>query len=365
MNVVFDKRFGEYRVWLGNVCRLSTGSKIEAIESVQNFGGHITWHFNDEILSCYDWQQPVTEDITSLYHRRAQQIRDRYKKVIVMYSGGFDSHNTLMSFLANGIKVDAVCTFYNSLSQGADDYIMVEWYAQTWPKIQALKQKYPDLEFFRMDTSYNVMSMFDTHWDDWLYLSKGMINPSSLGLSHLHKLLPSHLQSDSTCLLFGIEKPRVRFKDDEFRFFFLDCAFRPPITPESQIEYFYWSPDLPEMLIKQAQIVKKYWQEHPQEIWHHKKNKHTAKVGIMLDPEHGPVQRAVYPHCTVGTYLTWKPKDFLLLERDLWLIESNTDYADKIQNLVQSYVSKIRPEWFNQRDPRKGLIGYLAGNYLL
>jgi hypothetical protein len=365
MNLYFDPKFGEYRVWLGDQLRFTTGSKIEAIESVQNLGGHITWHFNDEVFGSYNWQKPIAEDISEIYHRRAQQIRDQYKKVVVMYSGGFDSHNMLMSFLDNGIKVDAVCTFYNSLSQDPDDYIMVEWYAQTWPKIQALQNKYPGLEFFRMDTSYNSMSMFDTHWEDWLYLSKGMLNPSSIGLSHLHKWLPGHLQSDSTCLLFGVDKPRLRFKDNEFRFFFLDCMFRPPITEDSKIEYFYWSPAMPEMIIKQAQIAKKYWQENPDQMQSHKKNKHDTRVGIMLDHEHESVQRLVYPHCAVGTYLTWQPKDFLLLERDWWLIDSNTEYATKMQNLVQSYTSKIRLDWFNQQNTRKGLIGFRAGDYLL
>jgi hypothetical protein len=365
MNIYFDPKFGEYRVRLGSSIRLVTGSKIEAIESVQNLGGHITWHFNDDIFSCYDWKKSITEDLADIYCRRAQQIRDRYKKVIIMYSGGFDSHNMLMSFLSNDIKVDAVCTFYNSLSTDPDDYIMVEWHAQTWPKIQALQKKYPWLEFLRMDTSYSSMNMFDVHWEDWMYLSKGMINPSSIGLSHLHKLLPAHLRGDGTCMLFGVDKPRVRFKDNEFRFFFLDVVFRPPISAESQVEYFYWSPDLPEMIIKQAQIVKNYWQSRPDAMWQHKKNKQNPTLGLLLDHEHDQVQRLVYPYCNSGTYLTWQPKDFLLLERDRWLINSNTEYATKMQDLVDSFTSKIKPEWFNQHHTRKGLIGCIAGDYLL
>jgi len=364
-NIEFNLRFGEYRVWIGKTLRLRTGSKIEAIESVQNFGGHITWHFNDEILSCYDWQKIVTEDIADLYHRRAQQIRDQYNKVVIMYSGGFDSHNILMSFLENGIKIDAICFFYNSLSQGPDDYIMVEWHAQTWPKLQRLQQLYPWLEVVRMDTSYSTMSLFDKHWDDWLYLGKGMINPSTIGLSHLHTLLPSHLQSDNTCLLFGVDKPRVRFVNNEFRFFFLDTCFRPPVCPDSGIEYFYWSPNLPELLIKQAQITKQFWLQHSDLIATHKKNKANPKLGVLLDHQYDPLQRRIYPYCKDGTYLSWQPKDKLLLERDQWLVNSNTEYAIKIQSLVDSYVSKIRPEWFNQRDPRRGLVSYLAGDYLL
>lgn len=365
MNTTIDPYFGEYRVFMGDTCRLRTGSKIEAIESVQNFGGHITWHFNDEILSCYDWTKPVDESIEDLYHRRAQQIRDRYAKVIVMYSGGFDSHNMLMSFLRNDIKVDAVCAFYNSLSPDPDDYIMVEWHAQTWPKLQALQKQYPWLEIFRMDTSYSTMSLFDKHWDDWLYLGKGMINPSTIGLSHLHRLLPTHLQHENACLLFGVDKPRLRFKNNEFRFFFLDSVFRPPVLPDSKIVYFYWSPDLPEMLIKQAQITKQFWTQHHGMIHAHKKNKKNPRLGILLDHEYGPAVKQLYPHCRDGTYLTWKPTDLLLLERDRWLINSNTEYATKIQSLVDSYIAKIRPEWYNNRNPRKGLIGYVAGDYLL
>jgi hypothetical protein len=365
MNQGFDPKYGEYQVWLGDKSRFCSGSKIEAIESVQNFGGHITWHFNDEVFSAYDWSKPITTSIAELYHRRAQQIRERYQKVVVMYSGGYDSHNMLMSFLENGIKVDAVCAFYNSLSQDPEDYIMIEWYAQTWPRIQALKKQYPWLEIFRMDTSYNCLKLFDLHWDNWLYLGKGMINPSTIGLTHLHELLPQHLRGDQTCLLFGIDKPRVRVHDNKFLFYFLDSAFRPPVSTDSKIEYYYWGPDLPEMLIKQGQIVKQFWQNNPDRMLSHKKNKRNKDLGLMLDHEYDPVQRLIYPYCQDQEYLSWRPKDFLLLERDWWLINSNTEYANKMQSLVSSYLARIDPKWFNQSNARKGLIAYLAGNYLL
>ena len=167
------------------------------------------------------------------------------------------------------------------------------------------------------------------------------------------------------CLLFGVDKPRLRFKNNEFRFFFLDSVFRPPVLPDSKIVYFYWSPDLPEMLIKQAQITKQFWTQHHGMIHTHKKNKKNPRLGILLDNEYGPAVRQLYPHCRDGTYLTWKPTDMLLLERDRWLVNSNTAYATKIQSLVDSYIAKIRPEWYNNRSPRKGLIGYVAGDYLL
>lgn len=363
-NFYSDTKFGTYKVWLGDNLRLQTPFKVEAIESVNNSGGHITWHFNDEVFSCFDWQKEISESISELYRQRAQSLREKYSKIVIMYSGGYDSHNMLMSFLDNNIPVDGVCNFYNSFSHEHDDVINEEWNIQTCPRMQQLKTKHPELDFFRIDTSINSLNMIDWHADDWRYLGRGSLNPSSLGLSYLHTLLPAKYQADGTVILFGLDKPRVRYKDGRFIFNFMDFI-RPPFLQDSKIEYFYWSPDCPQLIIKQAQLVKNYWAGSTDLIESLPTNRKNTDLGIVLDHNWIPSQQQYYPSCLTGKFLTWPSKNPTLQNRDWWIIRGNTDYSDKIKDLVTSSVSSIGLSWFNQCNSSKGLISFLSRDYFL
>ena len=97
--------FGYYQV--GNY---RTFSKLEAIEIEQATGETVHWNFNDEVYSCYDWTkepEPNTS-ISEFYRRRAQQLRDKYEYLVLMYSGGPDSQVILDTCLGNNIHIDEI-----------------------------------------------------------------------------------------------------------------------------------------------------------------------------------------------------------------------------------------------------------------
>lgn len=364
-NFYSDTKFGIYKVWQAGVLRYQTPFKVEAIESVKNSGGNITWHFNDEVFSCFDWQKDISDSIQDLYRERAQFLRKKYAKIVIMYSGGYDSHNMLMSFLDNNIPVDGVCNFYNSFSHESDDVINEEWTMQTYPRVQQLKTQHPELNFFRIDTSLNSLNMIDWHADDWRYLGRGSLNPSSLGLSYIHTLLPRAYRTDDTVLLFGLEKPRLRFKDGRFIFNFVDTIIRPPFLQDSKIEYFYWSPDCPQLVIKQAQLVKKYWTGATDQMKSLPSNLKNTDLGIVLDHHWAPTQQLYYPSCQSGKFLAWPAKNHTLHNRDWWIMRGNTNYSEKLKDLVTTSVNSIGLSWFNQNDASKGLIGILSRDYFL
>ena len=108
-------KFGYYQVHHGKTIAIFE-NKFEAIEAAQRINGWISYHFNDDVFGCFDWQLPINDSLNNLYRKRAEQIRRENDYVVCAYSGGFDSHNMLQSFLANDIKIDAILFFYNSLS---------------------------------------------------------------------------------------------------------------------------------------------------------------------------------------------------------------------------------------------------------
>lgn len=352
----------------GGVHRVHTTSKPEAIQIAQRTNGYVTYHYNDEVYGSYDWSKDVESSINDLYKRRAEQIRAKYDHVVLMYSGGFDSHNVLMSFLKNGLHVDALASMHQSLDEEPDSVLNLEWELQTKHKIKAITDAHPNIEFYKVDYSQLSLDSLKDKSKDIQFLSgtSTLFCPTTSGITDLKRLLPEKYQSNNTCLLWGIDKPRLRFKDNKFYFNFLDAGFAiRPSAEDSGFEYFYWSADLPELVIKQAQIVKRFWSANPTLIYNHPKNSRTNN-GIFLDAALDPVQRLVYPYCEHGVYLSWPPPpDNPFGRRDLHIFRSNTEHSYLFFDRVKSLRNSIDQKYFKDGDKSKPLAGMITKDYIL
>ena len=70
------------------------------------------WVFNNNVYGSIDWTIPITEDLPSMYKRRAQQLRDQYDYLVLYFSGGADSINILHAFIDNDIFLDEILFQY-------------------------------------------------------------------------------------------------------------------------------------------------------------------------------------------------------------------------------------------------------------
>lgn len=363
--ISFEERYGYYIVHYGSI-KYRTCSKIEALQISRRNNGSVTWHYNDEVYGSYDWSQEIPEDLEDLYRQRAEQLRAKFDHVVIMYSGGFDSHNVLQSFLKNNVKVDAIVSFYNSMDNSTTGDINQEWQMQTWPRLKPILEAHPEIEFIRLDMSQNSLNMLELHKDDYYYLDDGGLAPNFMGISYLNKLLPAKFHSGSLAMIYGVDKPRLRYQNNRFIFNFYDQGYRiKPVVNGSGIEYFYWSADMPRLAIKQAQVAKKFWSSDPLLIKSHPKNKTNKDLGIVLDQEYIPLQRIIYPHCEVGIFLTWRPTSPLFGRRDEWIYNSNTHYRDQLLDMFESFKQNVDRSWFNQGDHVKGLINNISQDYML
>lgn len=362
-----EKKFGYYRVNIGNDRYLESSSKVEALELARTLNGWVTYHFNDECFSQFDWSNAIPESIDELYDARAMQIREKYDRVVLMYSGGYDSDNILKTFIRNNLKIDAIVYFYYGLVQHDPDHdLNLEWRLQTWPRLQNILPTIPHTELIRLDLSDLTLDIIDRHYEDYLYVSRCGLAPNNISRSYLRYKLPTiYRDSDSACIIYGIDKPRIRYQNSKFIFNFLDLVVGGThgIIANSGIEYFYWSADSPKIVIKQAQIAKQYWQSNLEKLHSHTKNQKNQNLGIVLDHDYIPLQQLIYPQCQ-GHYHSVRPAVAMTGTRDVWLFNGNTDYSKKLQKIYQSY-KNLPKEWFNGHDPHKGLIGHLSQDYIL
>jgi hypothetical protein len=259
-------KFGFYQ--LG---KYKTYSRLEAMEFEQRTGKPLHWNFNDEVYGACDWLVEPPVSLEELYRQRAQQIRDQYDYIVLWYSGGADSANILNSFVDNDIKLDEVLSFINySATKDKEHITNAEIFYVADPTIRKIQERQPWIKHRIEDIADVMEHTYSTKSGiDWIYDLNGFITPHSLGKQELKLRIPEwnnmYASGKKVCHVFGIDKPIVKQVGNQFFCHFWDRVDN-AVTPQAQRlnrdwefnELFYWTPDLPELVIKQAHVIKNY-----------------------------------------------------------------------------------------------------------
>jgi hypothetical protein len=222
-----------------------------------------------------DWSVEPEGSLADLYARRAGVLRDRFDYLILLYSGGSDSHQMLMAFLNARIHLDEVCTICPmkwaegiDLSGRPDDPLglLQEHHLAAVPGLRTLSLRSPKTKITILDTTDAYSG--DMEWPDGLFGAR-----MSGGLHGLYQAVrrvrvARDLQRRAERLggrvgvLIGAEKPYLRLRGGELTVHFDDCG-RVGIEHfwqhGSDLLYepvmFYWGD--PTITCKQAHVVKK------------------------------------------------------------------------------------------------------------
>lgn len=265
----FEKTFGFY-----NVNGIRYTSKINAVLEANETLADVKWEYNDSVFSKYNWRVEPTTDLNSLYKQRAMQIRQEYDYVILMLSGGGDSTNMLYSFLENGIHVDEVIASapvsgLKNLEVDPNDKNpenqVCETYLAQFPLLKIVAEKWPNVKITINDYFKTIVN-FGT--DEWIFRGSLWLHPSAArhdlsGLDHIRDLGQS---GKKVAKVYGIDKPVLaRGETGNIYNCIFDGAIQQPnhqTTFEGfntiETVFFYISPDLPELMIKQCHVLAKW-----------------------------------------------------------------------------------------------------------
>ena len=235
----------------------------------------VKWNFNDEVYRTVNWSKPLNRSLDELYKERAQQLRDKYDYLILSYSGGSDSDTVLHAFIDNGIPIDEVWVDWpqhmmekvnwnpnNSLDHSN---LASEWYFTTEPKLKELHSQHPEIKIHLSDCTSQgtVIDLQDTNG------LTDLRNTYFYGLrrqyicDYQHRLLDRGLTS---AVILGIDKPGVCILHNNVCAKFVDepIKFRTDIAAyqHSVVEFFYWTPDSPYMVVNQAHEIVRYLQKN-------------------------------------------------------------------------------------------------------
>lgn len=253
--------------------------KYDAILSADQTGHELCFYFHNSIWENFDKSKLDQQDLNKLYADRAQQLRDKYKWLVLHYSGGSDSHNILHTFLSNRIKLDEISIrwpkpwldkkFYkpNNIDTSAKN-APSEFDYTIEPVLKHIQTYHPEIKINIVDYTDNLHS----------FASSSLLSDRIISINSSRSAFGSILQrldpgtdrkmstvDNNTGHIFGIEKPMLYLKDNDLYFYFSDVSFDTiRMEDDFNVEPFYWTGDFPLLPMAQAYQVGIFFKNNPQ-----------------------------------------------------------------------------------------------------
>lgn len=357
-------------------------SKVVALTEATKTGQFPEWNFNRDLFDRINWSVEPNIDLRELYRMRAQQIRDRYDYIRLELSGGGDSTTVAYSFINNDIHLDEVVFRYPKTGEKnvADDPFntkpentLSEWRYAAKPILEWIAVHAPRTKITVHDYSEDMLS--SDHDESWVLKTRDYFQPGhpfkfTVDAVDDHKrTLDAGLK---VCQLYGIDKPKICIKDQKWYLYFMDVqanSANPDIGAYDNItnEYFYWTPDIPELLAKQAHIIKNWFNLESNKHLQHLVRWPNYSFAQRTAFEH-IVKPLIYPDYDHTTFQTSKPTNSFYNEMDHWFYVNFTEtHAYRVWKAGLEYlVDNIDPKFFNFEMGRPvGFIGFISPFYYL
>jgi len=352
-------------------------NKTLALLESKKTGYDVLWIFNDEIYGKIDWTIPIEENLLTLYKKRAQQLRDSYDYLMLYFSGGADSVNILRAFVENNIFLDEIVMQLpepvrqsfdpNDTSEG-NFYAELEYSAI--PYLNKIKNKLDPRTVIRyQDFAKPGLELLEKdYWFDSVPLC------TNITLSGVFRqiaqnadthILRINERGKSVAQILGIDKPLVYFDGTHYFSYFMDTSTYHYVSPidfnntdlskiNYHTEFFYWTPDMPEIVIKQAQLIKQQCEKDP---W---TRQMISEIFVRHISEYRPVLHPIiYPSDVTVEFQTEKPSTKIKRDMDRWFWSTA---SEKIKN---NYLEAIHYLGYNIDDKYKikGDIEYGIGSH--
>jgi hypothetical protein len=356
--------------------------KPEALIDATKHNQFPEWNFNRDVFGAYTWHQEPEISLKELYRIRAQQLRDRYDYIRLEVSGGGDSATAAFSFILNGIHLDEVVFRYPKTGEKnvTDDPFntkpentLSEWKYAAQPLLKWIATHAPRTKITMHD--YSVDMLASKHDESWVFRTKDYFQPGH-AFKHTVDAVDSHKltldQGKSVCMLWGVDKPKVCIKDKKWYLYFMDVQANnanPEVGQWDNVtnEYFYWTPDLPELLCKQAHTIRKWFDLPTNTYLQHLARWPNYSFAQRTTFEH-IIKPLLYPDYDPSTFQTSKPTNSFYNEMDHWFYTNFQDtHVYRVwQAGLKHLVDSIDPKYFNNEMGRPvGFVGFISPFYYL
>jgi hypothetical protein len=209
-------------------------------------GAKLEFYCNDHEYDKYDWTKEPELGIELLMDSYAHQLRNQYQRLILLWSGGTDSHTIYNVFKRNNIHIDEIIIKASAHSAGFPE-INHTWIQNNHWDPTTIITRYDD-----HDTSLRA---FDIPDEDWVWRDKGdLLKYGMTSVGDGVKFLCEKNHAGYTYkAIAGYEKPRLVYRGGRWYHRQLDMVLRTSMGHD-YIEHFFFEPLI---AIKQAHMVKR------------------------------------------------------------------------------------------------------------
>jgi hypothetical protein len=371
-----------------------TFSKFEAWQLSGHDIDKIQFIFNDDVFGAIDTTKEPEEDIYELYRQRAEQLRKDYDYIVLIYSGGIDSHTVLETFLDNNLKIDEICTFSNNDVQGKTEKFNQEIYGAAVPFVETLDLKKLGTKFRLVNIGQMVIDQLsDTHhFENFQHYS--LSTPfwrTAVSNQVLKANIAEHrkiVESGKTvCYVWGHEKPTLRVSDQKYCLTIPDTfsgSFGAKQYNNRQLlknsfdnfydEAFYICRESPKISIKQGHmlanlmlsltsdspVIKKFW-----EIPIFGPYVQYKDLGVQTDWLSKPaVDKCIYPRAIMSRFGDDKlyTGSTIYSKKDDWFAlsshENSIKFNQKMKQLITNNTGLYKFRRRDLRDPSAGNFAF-------
>jgi hypothetical protein len=357
-------------------------SKPQALVDATITGHFPQWDFNKDVFDSYPWHIEPETNLLELYRLRAQQLREKYDYIRLEFSGGGDSTTVLYSFLHNGIHLDEVVFRYPKTGDKnvSDDPFntkpentLSEYRYAAKPLLEWVATHHPKTKITFHDYSIDMLnSRLD---ESWVFQTRDYFQPGH-PFKHSATAVDQHKryldQGKQVCILWGIDKPKICIKDKKWYLYFMDvqanCA-NPDLGGYTNAtnDYFFWAPDMPELLAKQAHTVVKWFMIPQNQHLQHLTRWPNYSFAQRTAFEH-VIKPLIYPEYDMTLFQTSKPTNSFYNEMDYWFYQNfqDTHVWKSWQAGLNYLVSNIDNKYFNKEMGKPvGFVSFISPFYYL
>jgi len=356
--------------------------KPQALIAATKLNQFPEWNFNKNVFDQFNWNIEPEISVKELYRIRAQQLRDKYDYIRLEVSGGGDSATAAFSFILNKIHLDEVVFRYPKTGEKnvTDDPFntkpentLSEWKYAAQPLLKWIADNSPRTKITIHD--YSVDMLNSNHDESWVYRTKDYFQPGH-AFKHTVDAVDSHKatldQGKSVCMLWGVDKPKVCIKDKKWYLYFMDVQANnanPEVGMWDNVvnEYFYWTPDLPELLCKQAHTIRRWFDLPTNKYLQHLARWPNYSFSQRTTFEH-IIKPLLYPDYDPATFQTSKPTNSFYNEMDHWFYTNfqGTHVYHAWQAGLKHLIDSIDPKYFNNEMGRPvGFVSFISPFYYL
>jgi len=375
LDSVKDYPFGYYQV--GSQF-YTNKSEALAVASVLNVNPQ--WKFFNHIWKQQDWSGPSTDNVYDLYRARARHLREKYEYICLAFSGGSDSTTMLDAFIDSELHIDEILVkwpiratekYTPGTDRSAFNFIS-EWQLTMLPLLSHYQKILsPRTKITIMDWSDQIIGKESPEESIWM--TQDHFNPATY---IKHSLVPKDTlksieSGKSTCMLYGIDRPSIAQNNGQIYCFFQDRSAHTStsLNYNNFVEFFYWSPDFPEIVPCQAKLIFQHLEKNPEQV-----NLLDKLVGS--GPNNNQrllwediVRSLVYPrYVKQNWFQAYKSRTRVFSEADRWMLSDPelATYVQSWQSHIKNRLNNINEKFIDRQDGEiRGYMRFLGSVHYL